>query len=422
MQKHERYEELCALAILGELDRNEFDEFSDHAKTCALCEFALKEFSEIVQHLPLEKLPIATSREFASVHDSLSAQHFIDRAKGEGVVFSNEAVHAVQARRISHLFSFRRFLMPPRRLYLLFGALLFAVVAAIVWVPVRLSAPATKTTTMATVLSSSHDATAHAPEHVFPGAKYDASAERTDSTLRDLNAQVNTLRKALLDNQARSSTDEELLKGTLRKQDLEIANLSAKLAQADALIASSDQDLRSAQTDRDAVVADLVEQRQQRNAADDAVKLARSELEKEKQLNAAAHDVRELMGARRLHIVDVYDTDSLSTKPKSFGRVIYMEGKALIFYAFDLDQLRRGAKVTFQAWGEHDGEQARALNLGAFSLDDENQKRWVLKFSDPLKLRTVDTVFVTVESRNDPVQPSGRRYLQAYLGSPANHP
>jgi hypothetical protein len=94
----------------------------------------------------------------------------------------------------------------------------------------------------------------------------------------------------------------------------------------------------------------------------------------------------------------------------------------LIFYAFDLDQKRRGRKVSFQAWGESGGKHEYPRKLGVFYIDDEVQKRWVLKVSDVEKLKAIDTVFVTVESHKEAQKPSGERFLQAYLGSRANHP
>jgi hypothetical protein len=40
------------------------------------------------------------------------------------------------------------------------------------------------------------------------------------------------------------------------------------------------------------------------------------------------------MGARELHIVDVFDTDGKGRTKKPFGRAFYTQGKSLIFYEF----------------------------------------------------------------------------------------
>src|ERR1700722_804109 len=60
-------------------------------------------------------------------------------------------------------------------------------------------------------------------------------------------------------------------------------------------------------------------------------------LRDDEQYLSSDRDIRELMGARRLYIADVFDVDSGSRTRKPFGRVFYSENKSLIFYAFDLD-------------------------------------------------------------------------------------
>jgi len=66
---------------------------------------------------------------------------------------------------------------------------------------------------------------------------------------------------------------------------------------------------------------------------------------------ASDRDIRELMGARKLYIADVFDVDSGSRTKKPFGRVFYTQGKSLIFYAFDLDRQHGVVNAnTFQVW------------------------------------------------------------------------
>ena len=75
---------------------------------------------------------------------------------------------------------------------------------------------------------------------------------------------------------------------------------------------------------------------------------------------ASDRDIRELMGARKLYIADVFDVDSGSRTRKPFGRVFYTQSKSLIFYAFDLDH-EPGVKnaSAFQVWGKRDIEVGR---------------------------------------------------------------
>src|SRR5260370_7939056 len=106
------------------------------------------------------------------------------------------------------------------------------------------------------------------------------------------------------------------------------------------------------------------------------------------------------MGARKLYIADVFDVDSGSRTKKPFGRVFYTQGKSLIFYAFDLDRQRGVVNAnTFQVWGQKEtaqGEQALPLNLGILYMDNETNRRWVIRFNNPSQLPRINSVFFTV--------------------------
>jgi hypothetical protein len=137
-------------------------------------------------------------------------------------------------------------------------------------------------------------------------------------------------------------------------------------------------------------------------------------------------DIRELMGARKLYIADVFDVDSGSRARKPFGRVFYTQSKSLIFYAFDLDH-QPGIKSAsaFQVWGKRDtesGETGRATSLGILYLDSESNRRWVLRSDDPKQLAELDAVFVTVEPHGGSQKPTGKPFLYALLRREANHP
>src|SRR6266404_5083851 len=137
-------------------------------------------------------------------------------------------------------------------------------------------------------------------------------------------------------------------------------------------------------------------------------------------------DIRELMGARRLYIADVFDVDGSSRTKKPFGRVFYTQGKSLIFYAFDLDREPGVVNAsTFQVWGQHEGpqgEQPLPMNLGILYMDNESNRRWVLRFDDPKQLAEIDAVFVTVEPRGGSHKPTSKPFLYALLRKEVNHP
>jgi anti-sigma-K factor RskA len=146
----------------------------------------------------------------------------------------------------------------------------------------------------------------------------------------------------------------------------------------------------------------------------------------DEQFLASDRDIRELMGARKLYIADVFDVDSGSRTRKPFGRVFYTQNKSLIFYAFDLDH-QAGVKNAsiFQVWGQKDtelSEKAHAMNLGILYMDSESNRRWVLRLDDAKQLAEIDAVFVTVEPHGGSPKPTGKPFLYALLRKEANHP
>jgi hypothetical protein len=160
--------------------------------------------------------------------------------------------------------------------------------------------------------------------------------------------------------------------------------------------------------------------------------LASENKDQERRLNdtdqylSSDRDIRELMGARKLYIADVFDVDGSSRTKKPFGRVFYTQGKSLIFYAFDLDREPGVVNAsTFQVWGQREapqGQQASPLNLGILYMDNETNRRWVMRFDDPKKLAEIDAVFVTVEPRGGSHKPTNKPFLYALLRNEANHP
>jgi len=149
-------------------------------------------------------------------------------------------------------------------------------------------------------------------------------------------------------------------------------------------------------------------------------------LKDNEQYLASDRDIRELMGARKLYIADVFDVDSGSRTRKPFGRVFYTQNKSLIFYAFDLDR-QPGVKnaSAFQVWGQRDSElsaKSHPMNLGILFMDSDSNRRWVLRWDDPKQLAEIDAVFVTVEPHGGSQKPTGKPFLYALLRKEANHP
>jgi hypothetical protein len=233
-----------------------------------------------------------------------------------------------------------------------------------------------------------------------------ADLEQARASYRDLAEQLQRARdqaESLRADVAGSKTVETRLSDQLRDSDLRLNGMTAELTRLQAgrtadteLIASQRFSLREL-TDRF-------------NAASDTI-------DRERKMLVADHDIRELMGARSLHIVDVFDVDGKGKTQRPYGRCFYTEGKSLIFYAFDL---KGGA--TFQAWGQREARDESAQSLGIFYVDDQKQNRWVLKFDNPKVLAEINAVFVTVEPPGGSVKPNHQKMLYAYLNATPNHP
>jgi len=149
-----------------------------------------------------------------------------------------------------------------------------------------------------------------------------------------------------------------------------------------------------------------------------------ADLRRELDLKSAKSELGDLVAARNLHIVDVYDADPNGKRQRSFGRVFYIEGKSLVFYAYDLDDSGRfKANVVFHVWGGKAGVKEVTHSLGILHKDDAGQNRWAMTFDDSNVLAQINSVFVTVESASKHYdEPHGKKVLYAYFGSPPNHP
>ncbi len=227
----------------------------------------------------------------------------------------------------------------------------------------------------------------HASELTVAGGQSEAQS-RTLSQQRDsLNAQLQALSQA-------SANDQTELASLRTERDIAVLRTSSLEAKVDELTARN----------RD----------QQRRLEDTG------------QFLSYDRDIRELMGARKLYITDVFDVDGNSRTQKPFGRVFYTQGKSLIFYAFDLDREPGVVNASaFQVWGQREapqGEQASPKNLGILYMDNESNRRWVMRFDDPKQLAEIDAVFVTVEPRGGSHKPTSKPFLYALLRNEANHP
>jgi hypothetical protein len=413
MSDHSHYEELAALAAGGYLGDEELSEFQRHAESCAQCQSGVAQLGEVV-HFGLPLVQSRLRRGISMITDRPNPgamERFLKRASAEGIEFSPD----VRKRN-----SFPKLNLSFAAGVAVFAALLFGLFYG-----------------------------SHVPGHAVPQGDQQnaAQVQRQLEQLRRqnsaLDATVSRLQQTLVEQQheseglqaqltsqnaaatsARSNNAQALSAATLSAshdaQSLEEAEaqrkkLEKQLADAGAELARLNQARTSDQ-------AELVAEQVQINQLSEQLKTATTNIDMDRQLAAAGKDVRDLMGARQLHVVDVRDTDPNGKAGKAFGRVFLTEGKSLIFYAFDLTDTKKiNAKQTFQVWGQQEGKTGSVRSLGFLYVDDKAQRRWALKTEDAAAVNEIDSVFVTVEPEGGAKKPSSQRLLYAYLGE-ANHP
>jgi chromosome segregation ATPase len=118
---------------------------------------------------------------------------------------------------------------------------------------------------------------------------------------------------------------QQLLQESERWKD-QAAQLQGKSQQDEQQLGQSKTQVEKLSKDNDQLAAGLVAQQFRIKELSEEVENQKAAVEREQQLTAAARDVRELMGARNLHIIDVADLDGRGKSKKSFGRVFYTEG------------------------------------------------------------------------------------------------
>jgi hypothetical protein len=412
MRTHDVLERMCALAASGQLDADESLDFEVHLLACESCRADLEAYRTIVKEMG--ELPVVDPS--GIVNDGKSAASFLSRLGAEEIHTSAAARDFLLGRRSSG------WLVPT----MTFGSIAVVAVLVAVTLPkiVASRQPAVPPSALATI-EQGEQANQALRQRLQSDRQIIASVQKERDDARselqrvgEGESPLSELKRQLGD----AIRQEAKLRADLQDRDDKIASISGQAQDKERQLASLQARVNALEESVQRTDADMVTARMEVVSLQDQLQGEKLTVEQEKQLNTVAKDVRELMGARRLFMIDVYDGENLSTAQRSFGRVFYTQGHSLIFYAFDLDQHRNIHKVSFQAWGEKGKNPASVKPLGVFQVDDVAQRRWVMKVDDPEKLKTIDAVFVTVESSRNPARPSGQKLLYAFLGGQPNHP
>ena len=413
MYGHDHFLELGALATIGQISQEEDRELTAHLQECGDCRSAYSDYASITRnHLPNAN-PARFHLKNDLVHPSSPdeiRERFLARAQADGARFSVE----VDARRPPKHLLFRGTFHGWRLLWA-GSALVLASVAT--WA-IFLHKPVVFHTADKTAqLRHENDALRDALRHAQLRSSPVIAPNREKEQLKSLQSKVIALAEQLDSSKHRV----QLLETNLTQ--LQIANISVVGQNQRDQQAEHELQVQLAQerTTSAANLAALVEAQDKIRSLTAAVNDASQRVMMEQQLSAVSSDIRQLMGARNLHIIDVHDVNASGKTGRSFGRVFYAENRSLVFYAFDLPS-SKSTKYYFQAWGQTEGNEHSLRNLGTFSVDDHEQHRWVLKVSNFQLLRGIDSVFVTAETVGDAPIPKGNRVLYAFFVGQPNHP
>jgi hypothetical protein len=445
---HEHFEELCALAALGQISEREFVELQVHLEICNACRAERDDYQNLVHH----KLPLVIAQERNRLTQTGLFRNFLSRnrrleeqfrikAQRNGLRFS-ETLQASPPL----LKRFSALILSPS--YVRAAVVVFALLlASIAVLGYRLRVSDARNAALAIEVSKLMSQNAPIQEHAAEPQKSETStpvvvappiskiedvresSPAADllagelSRARDENATALSRVQALETQLQAASLEAQTLKSQVETGKSKGNELETRLRETEASLNQMNQEIQNLRSSRSRTDGQLATEDARVKDLSEKLKAQTEALDRERSLLAAGRDIRDLMGARNLHILDVFDVDGKGKSKRTFGRVFYTEGKSLIFYAFDLGD-RKGSltKASFQAWGYHASNERSYESLGVFYVDDKNQNRWVLKFDDPDVLAHIDSVFVTIEPSGGSPKPTGHKLLYAYLNNRPNHP
>jgi len=428
--EHDEFKELCALAAAGSLEPFELPELQGHLKHCEKCREVFRQYKILAtQGITILAGAYSAYRERQAEvgwDGALACERLLARVRADQQTareWESQAPAWVppDALRRTAVSSFAKMALA--------ACLLFTVAYG----GYRLGARTqTRTGASLTPLADQNELQKLSDEKKATDALSASQAKRlaqlqlqcsaNGQELPQLRSALRALEEHASELTAAGGQSEAQLRALSQQRD----SLNTQLQALSQAYANDQAELASLRTERDTAVLQTSSLEAKIDELTARNRDQQRRLEDTGQFLSYDRDIRELMGARKLYITDVFDVDGNSRTQKPFGRVFYTQGKSLIFYAFDLDREPGVVNAsTFQVWGQRDtpqGEQASPKNLGILYMDNESNRRWVMRFDDPKQLAEIDAVFVTVEPRGGSHKPTSKPFLYALLRNEANHP
>jgi len=337
-EEHEKFKELCALAASGSLSPLELSELRIHLGHCDSCQDALVEYRILnTEGIPTlaegylarpERIVWDDSAVREKLWNNVFSQKETSPEQKNSVVATSEQNHSAR-KKVGVLAGMA-----------VAAGILLAVASGAYHLGARTHKPGT-VIAAPTVLEARYQKLAEekkAAEESLAAqekrlAQLQAESAQKEQALVKLRATLQTLEARSNELMAASSQSESQLKELAQQRD----ELNAKLEAASQSYGNNQTELASLRSERDktslrsAFLESKIEDLTAKNRDQDR------RLKDAEQYLTSDRDIRELMGARKLYIADVFDVDGSSRTQKPFGRVFYTQGKSLIFYAFDLD-------------------------------------------------------------------------------------
>jgi len=423
-EEHERFRQLCALSVAGNLKGGEAAELRAHLEVCEQCRTLHAEYLLVAR----EGMPMLAVR-----FDHPLEVRGWDNSNVKSKIFARLA-EAKQAKphvkpRVIALPE-----GPPRRKVMLPAALTLGIAACLV-VAVGFAAYRVGRSKVVAVAQNDTDAEAEARLLKLANEKQavDTLLSADELKLRKLEADIAVRQAELEKLKVQLKVNEEQRNEIAAAKISSDATLQSVAEQRDALnakLADNQQAYQSLETELTNIKADrdqaTVRSASYQKQVEDLLAENRDQqrrLGNRDQYLAEDRDIREIMGARELYIADVFDVSSDSRTRKPYGRMFVSKKKSLIFYAFDLDRQPHVTEAsTFQVWGKNESAQDRPIKLGILYEDNAANRRWALRCDDPQQLAEIDAVFVTVEPNANSSKPTGKPFLYASLRKAPNHP
>jgi hypothetical protein len=354
MGPHEEFLELCAAATAGELKADERARLDTHLKGCPKCRQAMGDYEVATQAgvraLAEEDGPKEENRDDSwSVQDAERA--FLRRLdRDEKHLQSTKFGPSLRDKpRRGQRFTYRPSQIRWREVWMPFAAAVLLALA--LGIAAYRSGVKKGTDSAQTLPVPARDSTPSPEEQSSDmgyeraqlAAKLDENAKTISALQRQLSEQlkvVNGLKSGSPTADRSSESNQQNLQTAIdlkAKRDEELAAAQLKLVALqktlDAATEQRDEAAKRAAV-MEAKVNELTEFVQDRDRELDH---RQEEVAKQQELLEHDRDIRELMGARDLYIVEVHDVSGTGQTNKTYGRVFYTKGKRLIFYAYELD-------------------------------------------------------------------------------------